>query len=101
MSEGFLARVLTNLFALEPEVRVRKVFAIPYTVILRRPEGVASEWPDDIAVMEVWDESPKLAVEAARYACSEKDFDLAQSDADPEDYWLVCVFEGHHRPLPV
>lgn len=63
----------------------------PYTVILRRPDYLADEWPDDVYLAYVEGVDTDAAIKAARNQVRKADANKAKND----DYALIAAFEGH------
>lgn len=72
-----------------------------FTVLLNRPDYLANEFGKDTYLAYVEARDIELAQEMAQLQASNADCqsDAEREDANPEDYAVLAVFEGHHEDL--
>lgn len=63
-----------------------------YTVILRRPDYLADDWPNDVYIASTQGTNVEAAIKAARNEVRKADANKARND----DYALIVAIEGHH-----
>lgn len=73
----------------------------PYTVLLLRPDYVTDNYGLDTYLAHAWaKDGPGQAVQTARAEAVELDCPGSLLDgADPDDYAVLAVFEGHLNDL--
>lgn len=72
-----------------------------FTIILNRPDYLANDFGTDTYLAHVEAHSTAMAQEMAQLQASNADCksDAEREDANPEDYAVLAVFEGHLEDL--
>ncbi len=81
------------------EIREKRKF----TILVLKPDYIADAFGHDTHLAHVEAFNLKLAQDMARVQACHADCqdESEREDANPEDYHILAVFEGHHADLKV